>query len=99
MHSRRLPELIAVARESFDVVLIDTPPMLYMADSRIMGSVADGVVLVVRARQTLRESAVRAGRQLAEDGVPVLGVALNDWNPRLAGYYPGYDFRYYEQGK
>ncbi len=98
MHSLRLPELIDLARESFDVVLIDTPPMLYMADSRIMGSLADGVVLVVRARQTLRESAVKAGRQLVEDGVPLLGVALNDWNPRLAGYYPASEYAgYYDK--
>jgi capsular exopolysaccharide synthesis family protein len=100
MHSVRLPELLDMARASFDVVLMDTPPMLYMADSRIVGSLADGVVLVVRARQTPRESAMKAGRQLADDGVPVLGVALNDWNPRLAGYYPAHDYAgYYEKDK
>ena len=100
MHSLRLPELVDLARECFDVVLIDTPPMLYMADSRIVGSLADGVLLVVRARQTLRESAVKAGRQLAEDGVPFLGVALNDWNPRLAGYYSAQEYAgYYDKDR
>lgn len=96
LHSKRFPELISLVRERFDVILIDTPPMLYMADSRIVGSLADGVMLVVRARQTLRDAAMKAGRQLAADGVPVLGVALNDWNPRLDGYYSSYDYsRYY----
>jgi len=96
LHSKRFPELIDLARERFDVVLIDTPPMLYMADSRIVGSLADGVVLVIRARRTMREAAVKAARQLAADGVPVLGVALNDWNPKFDGYYSSYDYaRYY----
>lgn len=100
LHSRRFPELITLVRERFDVVLIDTPPMLYMADSRIVGSLADGVMLVIRARQTLREAAVKAGRQLAADGVPVLGVALNDWNPKLDGYYSAYDYsKYYERSR
>ncbi len=100
LHSKRLPELIRLVRERFDIVLIDTPPMLYMADSRIVGSLADGVLLVIRARQTLRESAVIAARQLAADGVPVLGVALNDWNPKAAGYDSVYDYsKYYEKGR
>jgi len=99
LHSRRFPELIELARARFDVVLIDTPPMLYMADSRIVGSLADGVVLVIRARRTMREAAVKAARQLAADGVPVLGVALNDWNPKFDGYYSSYDYaRYYAKG-
>jgi capsular exopolysaccharide synthesis family protein len=100
LHSRRFPELIALARERFDIILIDTPPMLYMADSRIVGSLADGVMLVVRARQTQRDAAMKAGRQLTADGVPVLGVALNDWNPRLDGYYSAYDYsKYYETNR
>jgi capsular exopolysaccharide synthesis family protein len=97
LHSKRLPELIALAREQFDVVLIDTPPMLDIADSRIVGSLADGVVLVIRSRRTQRDSAVMARRQLAEDGVPVFGVVLNDWDPKFAGYYSIYDYsKYYE---
>ncbi len=100
LHSKRLPELLSFARERFDVVLIDTPPMLYMADSRIVGSLADGVLLVIRARQTQRDAGMKAARQLAADGVPVLGAVLNDWNPKLAGYYSVYDYsRYYEKSR
>lgn len=90
LHSRRLHELLILARAQFDVVLIDTPPMLHLADARIVGSMVDGVILVVRSGQTSRESLVTVNRRLGEDGIPVLGVVLNDWNPRAAGYY-GYE--------
>jgi len=90
LHSQRLDELIALARRHFDVVLIDTPPMMHLADARIVSSLVDGVVLVVRSGQTSRESVVSVHRRLAEDGIPVFGVVLNDWNPRAAGYY-GYE--------
>jgi succinoglycan biosynthesis transport protein ExoP len=90
LHSQRLDELIALARRQFDVVLIDTPPMMHLADARIVSSLVDGVVLVVRSGQTSRESIVSVNRRLVEDGIPVFGVVLNDWNPRAAGYY-GYE--------
>ena len=99
LHSKRLPELIALAREQFDIVLIDTPPMLHIADSRVVGSLADGVILVIRSRQTSRDAAITARRQLAEDGVPVIGIALNDWNPKVAGYYSTYDYAKYYEGR
>jgi capsular exopolysaccharide synthesis family protein len=90
LHSARLRELISLARDQFDVVLIDTPPMLHIADARIVGSFADGVLVVIRSGQTTRESVVSIGRRLAQDGIPVLGSVLNDWNPKAAGYY-GYE--------
>jgi polysaccharide biosynthesis transport protein len=90
LHSERLRELLDLARRQFDVVLIDTPPMMHLADARIVGALVDGVVLVVRSGQTSRESAVSVKNRLAEDGIPVLGVVLNDWNPKAAGYY-GYE--------
>jgi capsular exopolysaccharide synthesis family protein len=93
LHSRRFSELIALAREQFDVILIDTPPMLQLADARIVGSVADGAILVIRAGQTSRDAALAARQQFDEDGIKILGVVLNDWDPKAIGYY-GYE--YYE---
>jgi len=90
LHSVRMDDLIAHARQQFDVVLIDTPPILHLADARIVGSLADGVLLVVRAGQTSRDAVVTIKRRLVEDGVQILGSALNDWNPKAAGSY-GYE--------
>ena len=90
LHSRRFAELLELARAQFDIVIIDTPPMMHLADARIVGALADGVVLVVRSGQTSRESAASVTSRLNEDGIPIFGVVLNDWNPKAAGYY-GYE--------
>jgi capsular exopolysaccharide synthesis family protein len=87
IHSPRMAELITLAREQFDIILIDTPPMLHLSDTRLVASLADGVVLVLRSGKTLRDAALSARRQLAEDGTPLIGIALNDWNPKMTGYY------------
>jgi capsular exopolysaccharide synthesis family protein len=90
LHSVRMNDLIAHARQQFDLVLIDTPPILHLADARIVGSLADGVLLVVRAGQTSRDAVLSIKQRLVEDGVQILGSALNDWNPKAAGSY-GYE--------
>jgi polysaccharide biosynthesis transport protein len=95
LHSERLPELLALARSQFDVVLIDTPPMLHLADARIVGALVDGIVMVLRSGQTAREAAVSVKSRLQEDGIPIFGVVLNDWNPKAAGYYGYQNYAHY----
>ena len=85
LHSDRLVELIDLCRHEYDMVLIDTPPMLNMSDARIIARQADGVILVVRANVTSRDSIKDAYRHFVEDGSQVLGTVLNDWNPKKSG--------------
>jgi len=92
LYSGRLPELIAAARAEYDMVLIDTPPMLAMADARIIARHADGVVLVARTGHTTRDALEQAAARLAEDGARVLGAILNDWNPKKSGHYGYYGY-------
>jgi len=91
LHSARFAELVTLARQRFDFVLIDTPPSLQFADARIAGSLADGLILVVRSGLTQRDSAMAATQQLREDGIPIVGAVLNDWDPKKSGYY-GYEY-------
>jgi capsular exopolysaccharide synthesis family protein len=97
LHSARMADLLNRMREDFDAVLIDTPPVLQLADARILSRLADAVVLVFRAGQTTREAAAMAVNAFEADGVPVLGTVLNDWNPRTMGYgyYPASYLPYY----
>ena len=92
LHSPNLAELFARLKKRFDMVLIDTPPMLQMADARLIGRVADAVVLVARAGQTTRDSLLGAYQRFSEDRIRVLGTILNDWDPKHspAGYYGYY---------
>ncbi len=86
LHSSRLRALLSRLREEFDVVIIDSPPMQNIADARVLGWLADGVLLVFRAGKTTREAALAAHECLIEDGVRVFGTILNDWNPRSGRY-------------
>ncbi len=90
--SRMMNQLIEHVRESFDCLVIDTPPVLSMADAAVLGGKLDGVVLVVRSDRTHRKAAQDAIAQLTRVGAEVLGVVLNDSAP--AGRY-GYRYSYY----
>ena len=70
--------------------------MLQLSEVRLFGRLSDGVVLVLRSGKTSREEAKAARQRFLEDGTPVLGTILNDWNPqasdsriyqKYAGYY------------
>jgi len=96
LHSSRLPELLQRLRNEFDAVVIDTPPVLQIADARVIGRLADAVILVVRAGKTTRDAALMVKQRFGEDGTPVLGTIFNDWNPKDNLY--GYKYRSYGGG-
>ena len=93
LHSTELPKLVNLLKRDYDFVLVDTPPVLPIADARIIGQVADGVVLVARAGQTSRDAAAAAYERLAADGSKVLGLILNDWDPARSPH------RYYKRSR
>jgi capsular exopolysaccharide synthesis family protein len=100
LYSANLPELLARFKQEFDMVILDTPPMLQMPDARVIGRVADGVLLVFRAGQTTRDAAIAAGQRFAEDETRVVGTILNGWDPKRSpngyyGYYNGYSYKGY----
>ena len=83
--------LLARLADGFDVMILDTPPILVSADAAILAPLADGVILVVRAGQTERDAIEQGYEQLTAAGGHVLGVVLND----PAGEIPKYDRHYY----
>jgi capsular exopolysaccharide synthesis family protein len=95
LYSPNFNTLVARFRNEYDMVLIDTPPMLHMTDARVAGRLADGVVLVSRAGKTTRDALLAARDRFTEDRIRVLGTILNDWNAKktLHGYY-GYGYGY-----
>jgi len=94
LHSERLPELLRGLRGQFDTILIDTPPMVNIPDARVLARLADGVILILRSAQTTRDAALLAKQRFLDDGIPVMGTILNNWNPNTPGY--GYYRNYYE---
>jgi succinoglycan biosynthesis transport protein ExoP len=86
IHSHRLRTFLDRFRREFDAILLDAPPMLSsLSDARVLARSADAVILVVRSSHTSRDVAIVAREQLRDDGTPLLGTILNDWNPKKAG--------------
>jgi succinoglycan biosynthesis transport protein ExoP len=70
----------------YDLVVVDTPPVLAAADAEILGAQADAVLVVVRAGKTERQSAQYAMQQLRAVGARIVGAVLNDPDQKIAGY-------------
>jgi polysaccharide biosynthesis transport protein len=87
LYSPRVLAHLIRMREEFHTVIIDTPPMLHMPEARILGRLADGVILVVRSTETMRHAAVAAKQRLTDDGTRILGTILNQWDPRKTDNY------------
>lgn len=77
LKSTRLAELIGQLRQMYDLILIDTPPVLPVADALIMGRWADGAVMATRYDASRVPLVERANRQLITAGIPVLGTVVN----------------------
>jgi receptor protein-tyrosine kinase len=81
LNSGRMSRLFPLFREAFDYVIVDAPPCLEFADARIMARYAEELLLVVRAIYTDRRTVQTAVNRLRFDGIPVMGVILNRWDP------------------
>ena len=92
--STRAREVARMLADQFEVVIVDTPPVLLASDAAIVSSMVDGVVLVVRAGRTARVAAQQAARQIEAVGGRLLGVVLNDPDARVATYEESYGYGY-----
>jgi len=94
--STGLRQLLLEAQRQFDVVLIDTPPVMAAADAGIVASMADGVILLVKVGDTTKRAAKTAHERLQLSGARILGTVLNDPKELLQSteeyYYYYYDY-------
>lgn len=94
--SGRLLQLVSELAESSDILIVDAPPTLPVADASILSAHSGGTILVVNAGETKRSAAVHAKEELERIGGHVLGCVLNAYDPGAAyshydsGYYPRY---------
>lgn len=78
-------------RARFDVVVLDTPPLLPVVDALLLARIADGVVLVSRSRTSSRAEIHRSLTLLRQRDTNLLGLVLNDVGLRASGGYYGYE--------
>lgn len=95
--SQRMGQLIAKLREEFDVVLLDTPPVVAVTDALLLSHSADATILVARADVTRVDALLRAMDSIERSGAGLLGVVLNNFNVANAygSYYKYYQYYHY----
>ncbi len=86
--------LLATAREKFDLVIIDGPPVMGLADAPLLGSLVDGTLVVVDSSATRRRVVRAALRRLHFSRTRTLGVLLNKFDSKKAGHSYGYGYGY-----
>ncbi len=94
LQSGRMDDVLRQLRDFADFIIIDTPPVLAVADASILAARADGVLLVVNADLASRAATSQAKRQLENAGANIIGAVLNNFDPTKAEYYPYYYYYY-----
>lgn len=95
LKSPRLGELLAEARQRYDYIVLDTPPLILVPDCRIIEKWADSFLIVVAAHKTPRKLLGEALNLM--DPVKVIGLVFNNDDRPLAGYYYNDYSSYYGQ--
>lgn len=106
--SQGFAELIQELREKFDYVLIDSPPVIPVADATSIAGVVDGIIMVLRIRRGVVLSAHKAKSRLAMVHGNLIGVIVNGMDENLyyneygtyyrGAYYHGYNYgKYYDK--
>lgn len=87
LSSERMEALVKDAMSDYNFVLVDSPPLLNVTDGRIVATVVEAAILVVKGGATSREHVQRAQGCVGNLGARVIGVVLNGIDLRQAGYY------------
>ncbi len=91
MHPR-FAELLRIVRSQYDLVIIDTPPVLAVTDAAVIGQHVGTTLIVVRYGMDQAREVALARQRLEQSGVTVEGAIVNAVEPRSAG---GYAYSYY----
>lgn len=99
--SAQMESLLATARDNFDLIILDGPPVLGLADAIILASLADATLLAVRAESTQMSTLVNALKRLRQSHANLSGILLNRVDMRRGSRF-GYDYAdyyYYQPSK
>lgn len=91
-------DLLDKLRESYDLVLIDSGPVMGLADAPLLSRLADFTVLIVEAGRAHYGQARTAIRRLNETGANIAGIVMTKFDFRDAGYSYDYHYSYYAYG-
>ncbi|WP_109487976.1 GumC family protein [Occallatibacter savannae] len=94
--SREMQSLLSRAREEYDIVIVDTPPVLAVTDASLLARLADATILIVRYDMTRKQVVLRGAEMLERAGAHLLGVAINAVDLASPDYTEYYGSKYYQ---
>lgn len=100
LSSPKMLTLLTELRDVFDLIIVDSAPVMGLADALLLSSVSDGTLIVCSAGETPVETVKAATKRLAMTNSQMLGGILTKFNSQKAGYgYAYYGYDYYGYGK
>ncbi|MFW5793917.1 MAG: tyrosine-protein kinase family protein [Bacillota bacterium] len=96
LQSNKTKNMVEKLKERYDVIIVDSPPILSVTDAFIISEIVDGVIFVVAYNQTKKEDAKNALEQLEDTEANILGSVFANVDPKKHRY--GYNYYYRENG-
>lgn len=94
--SEKMSQLLSYLKETYDYIIIDTPPVLSVTDPQLLALKADGTLMVIREGKARQKLILNAYKELKKLNVNVIGSILNDCDQQMGGYSQYY-YQYEEQ--
>ncbi|MGI6114160.1 MAG: CpsD/CapB family tyrosine-protein kinase [Mahellales bacterium] len=97
--SKRMEALLTKVKDEFDIILIDAPPILPVADASVLGTIVDGSIMLINYGQVDFDLAAKAKEQLEKVNARIMGVIINNIPNNGDSYYYYYYYSYYDDDK
>ncbi len=94
--SEKMSQLLSYLKETYDYIIIDTPPVLSVTDPQLLALKADGTLIVIREGKARQKLILNAYKELKKLNINVIGSILNDCGQKMGGYSQYY-YQYEEQ--
>lgn len=94
LSSNKLKNFLKRISDKFDMIIIDSPPVMAVTDAQILSTITDGVILVITSGQTEKAMAIKAKESLKKVNANIIGVVLNRLKEENGKSY-GYGYYYY----
>jgi len=103
LNSKKMKEFMEKMKKEFDVILLDTPPILAVIDGVIVSTLADSTMIIIRAGSARRKPFLSAIEEIKRANAKIIGVVFNEVKLKKADYhfidyYRYYRYRYYKEG-
>ena len=87
LSSQTMDNLLEIACKEYDIVLIDTPPLLAVTDAQVLANKCDGTILVIKSGATQVDAAIKAKELLMSANAKIIGTVLNGKKIQESQYY------------